>query len=47
MRNRIATISIDPDKANVGFYNGLLLIDTNDLASPRLTVPISGRILNQ
>jgi len=42
-----ATISIDPDKANVGFYNGLLLIDTNDLASPRLTVPISGRILNQ
>jgi hypothetical protein len=42
-----ATISIDPDKANVGFYNGLLLIDTNDLASPRLIVPISGRILNQ
>jgi len=42
-----ATISLDPDKVNVGFYDGLLIIDTNDPASPRLTVAISGRILNQ
>ncbi len=36
-----ATISLDPDKVKVGSYNGLLLADTNDLAHPKLSVPIS------
>ena len=42
-----ATLSLDPDRVKVGSYDGLLLIDTNDLAFPRLSVPISGRILEQ
>ncbi len=41
------TIAIDPDKVHVGPYRGLLLIDTNDPAFPKLTVPISGQILGQ
>jgi hypothetical protein len=42
-----ATISLDPEKVKPGSYNGLLLIDTNDPAFPKLTVTISGRILEQ
>ena len=42
-----ATISLDPDKLKPGSFNGLLLIDTNDQAFPKLTVPISSQILNQ
>jgi hypothetical protein len=42
-----ATVSFDPDKVKVGSYNGLLLIDTNDPAFPKLTVPISSQILDQ
>jgi len=42
-----ATISLDPNKVEVGFLSGLLLIHTNDPALPKLTVPISGRILEQ
>jgi hypothetical protein len=41
------TIALDPDKVQVGSYKGLLLIDTNDPAFPKLTVPISGQILDQ
>jgi hypothetical protein len=41
------TIALDPDKVQVGSYKGLLLIDTNDTAFPKLTVPISGQILDQ
>ncbi len=41
------TIAVDPDKVHVGPYKGLLRIDTNDPAFPKLTVPISGQILNQ
>lgn len=40
-----ATLSIDPDLAAVGIYDHPLLIDTNDPAFPRLTVPIAYRIL--
>jgi len=42
-----ATIALDPDKVHAGSYKGLLLIDTNDPAFPKLTVPISGQILDQ
>lgn len=42
-----ATIAVDPDKVHVGPYKGLLLIDTNDPAFLKLTVPISGEILDQ
>lgn len=42
-----ATISFDPDKVKVGSYNGLLFIDSNDPAFPKLTVPISSQILDQ
>jgi hypothetical protein len=41
------TIALDPDKVHVGCYKGLLLIDTNDPAFPKLTVPISGQIWDQ
>ena len=41
------TIGLDPDKVHAGLYKGLLLIDTNDPAFPKLTVPISGQILDQ
>jgi hypothetical protein len=41
------TIALDPDKVHLGPYKGLLLIDTNDPAFPKLTVPISGQILDQ
>jgi hypothetical protein len=41
------TISLDPDKVKAGPYNGLLLIDTNDPAVPTLSVPVTGRILEQ
>jgi len=41
------TIAVDPDNVHAGSYKGLLLIDTNDPAFPKLTVPISGQILNQ
>jgi hypothetical protein len=41
------TIILDPDKVHAGSYKGLLLIDTNDPAFPKLTVPISGQILDQ
>lgn len=41
------TIALDPGKVQAGSYKGLLLIDTNDPAFPKLTVPISGQILNQ
>ena len=41
------TIALDPDKVHAGSYKGLLLIDTNDPAFPKLTVPISGQILDQ
>ncbi len=41
------TISLDPDKVNVGPYTGLLLIDTNDPAVPHLRVPVAGQILPQ
>ncbi len=41
------TIALDPDKVHAGFYKGLLLIDTNDPAFLKLTVPISGQILDQ
>jgi len=41
------TIALDPDKVDAGSYKGLLLIDTNDPAFPKLTVPISGQILDQ
>jgi hypothetical protein len=40
------TIALDPDKVQAGSYKGLLLIDTNDPAFPKLTVPISGKILD-
>jgi hypothetical protein len=42
-----ATISLDPAKVKAGPLNGLLFIDTSDPSFPRLTVPISGRILEQ
>jgi len=42
-----ATISLDPDRVKPGSYNGLLLIDTNDPALPKLTVPISSQILDR
>jgi hypothetical protein len=32
---------------HAGSYKGLLLIDTNDPAFPKLTVPISGQIWDQ
>lgn len=41
------TIALDPDKVQAGSYKGLLLIDTNDPVFPKLTVPISGQILDQ
>jgi len=41
------TIALDPAKVHLGPYKGLLLIDTNDPAFPKLTVPISGQILDQ
>jgi hypothetical protein len=41
------TIGLDPDKVHAGSYKGLLLIDTNDPAFPKMTVPISGQILDQ
>ena len=41
------TIGLDPDKVHAGLYKGLLLIDTNDPAFPKLTVRISGQILDQ
>jgi len=41
------TIALDPDKVQVGSYRGLLLIDTNDPTFHKLTVPISGQILDQ
>jgi hypothetical protein len=41
------TIAFDPDKVHPGSYKGLLLIDTNDAAFPKLTVAISGQILDQ
>ena len=41
------TIALDPDKVHAGSYKGLLLIDTNDPAFLKLTVPISGQILDQ
>jgi hypothetical protein len=41
------TIALDPDKVHAGSYKGLLLIDTNDPTFPKLTVPISGQILDQ
>jgi uncharacterized protein DUF1573 len=41
------TIGLDPDKVHVGSFKGLLLIDTNDPAFPKMTVPISGQILDQ
>ena len=39
------TISFAPDKVKPGSFNGSLVIDTNDPAFPKLTLPISGRIL--
>jgi len=42
-----ATISLNPDKVGVGSINGLLLIDTNDHRFSKLSIPISGQILNQ
>jgi hypothetical protein len=41
------TITLDPDNVHAGSYKGLLLIDTNDPTFPKLTVPISGQILDQ
>jgi hypothetical protein len=41
------TIAFDPDKVHAGSYKGSLLIDTNDPAFPKLTVPISGQLLDQ
>jgi hypothetical protein len=42
-----ATISLNPDKVEAGSINGLLLIDTNDPKFSKLSVPISGQILDQ
>ena len=42
-----ATISLDPNKVKAGSLNGVLLIDTNDPTFSKLSVPISGRILEQ
>lgn len=42
-----ATISLDPNKVKAGPFNGVLTIDTNDAAFPKLTVPIAGRVLTQ
>jgi len=42
-----ATISLDPDKVRAGSYNGRLLIDTNDRAFPKLSVPLAAQILDQ
>ena len=41
------TIAFDPDKLHAGSYKGSSLIDTNDTAFPKLTVAISGQILDQ
>jgi hypothetical protein len=41
------TIGLEPGKVHAGSYKGLLLIDTNDPSFPKLTVPISGQILDQ
>jgi len=41
------TIALDPDNVHAGSYKGLLLMDTNDPVFPKLTVPISGQILDQ
>jgi len=40
-------IALDPDKVQAGSYKGLLLIETNDPGFPKLTVPISGQILDR
>ena len=42
-----ATVSLHPDRVKAGSYDGLLLIDTNDPAFARLSVPVSARILEQ
>jgi hypothetical protein len=42
-----ATISLNPEKVGIGSINGLLLIDTNDPRFSKLSIPISGQILNQ
>jgi uncharacterized protein DUF1573 len=42
-----ATISLDPDKVGANSFKGLLLIDTNDPQVSKLSIPISGQILDQ